>query len=251
MPDTFFQIARNVADSVGMRSISTLIGNPEPHAKAMRVLLVRGCRNLSRERNSSNQGWNVLTREFSFDTIPNQDEYSLPDDFQALIDDTLWDRSSYLRGRGPQSPSQWQFLKSGLVDTPQLSPFYRLARSTSGLGISLYLDPVPDITTPLVLEYMSNNFCLDQDGVTFKDEIENDGDRPLFNSDLVEMDLEWRFRESRGLSYASFLAEFEVERDRRIAEDAGQSVIHIGSTGTLGGISIGNYNIPETNYGVR
>ena len=248
MPSTFLEIANNVANITGIRSLGTLVGNPEPHAMAMLALLNRGGRILSRERNSYGQGWTVLTKEHTINTVNGQEEYLFPTDFQALVDGTVWSRSEYLAARGPLSPHQWQRQRSGLVGTVQLVPNYRLRRSSSGLGRSFFLDPVPDGGEELVIEYTSTSWIVASDDVTFRERIEVDTDRPILSDELVELDLEWRYRNARGLDYAAALAEFEYERDKHIADDPGISTISLGQDVST---SQDPYytNVPESGYG--
>ncbi len=229
-----FEIARNVASVVGMRDIDSLVGNPEPHARAMIVLLNRGCKNMAQMRTSADEGWIVLTREFVFRTVPGQEAYAFPDDYQDIVDGTIWNRDTYREARGPLSPTEWQLVKSGLVETTSIAPNFRIRRNTAGTGKAFWVDPVPSQAQDLVIEYVSNQWLTDASGTVFRHRVAADTDLTLFDDDLVEMDLTWRFKQSRGLSFAPELAEFELERDRRIAKDGGLRTVRVGRTPVVG-----------------
>ncbi|MYG26276.1 MAG: hypothetical protein F4213_09660 [Boseongicola sp. SB0677_bin_26] len=229
-----FEIARNVAAVVGMRDIDSLVGNPEPHARAMVVLLNRGCKNMAQMRGTSNQGWIVLTREFAFQTVPGQASYAFPDDYQELVDGTVWNRDTYREARGPLSPTEWQRIKSGLVETTSIAPNFRIRRNVAGTGKAFWVDPVPSQAQDLVIEYVSNQWLTDASQTVFRGRVAADTDLTLFDDDLVEQDLTWRFKQSRGLSFAPELAEFELERDKRFAKDGGLRTIRIGRTPAAG-----------------
>ena len=157
------------------------------------------------------------------------EEYALPEDFEALIDGTLWDRTSYREMRGTLTPQEWQQARSGLIQTVSIAPLYRIRGSSTGVGRSIYLEPIPTTEDTLVMEYVSGSWLQSgNDRTMFVDRISTDADIPLFDDDLMEMDLEWRFKQSRGLTFAAELAEWEMERDRRFAADAGPRTIVLG-----------------------
>ena len=245
MANDVLTIAQNASSIIGLESFSGLVNNSSPTPRAMLVLLNRGGQNLTRLRNTWGAGWTVLTREHEFTTVADQAEYVLPEDFEALIDRTVWDRSTYREARGVLSPFQWQEVRSGLIESTALTPRYRLRRNSGGTGRSIWLDPTPAGGDEIVLEYASKNWLVDADGSEFKAKITADTDEPLFDDDLVEQDLVWRYKQSRGLTFAAELAEFELERDRRIAEDAGARSIRVG-----GGRHLIRYpNVPEFGFG--
>lgn len=238
------EIAENAAAVIGIETLGSLVGNSSDHARSMLVLLNRSGRVLSQVRNEWGSGWVTLTRQWEFETVPDQAEYALPEDFDELIDGTVWDRSQYREARGTLSPQEWQTLRSGLVETVRISPYYRLRRNTAGTGRSLFLEPTPTEIEDLVLEYVSRHWLRSADSLTQHERVQADTDVPLFDGDLVEMDLLWRWKQSRGLSFAAELAEFELERGRRLKTDTGQRVISLGRRTRRYG-----YNVPESGFG--
>lgn len=246
MPDTALDLARNAASQIGMRDISALVGSVDAYARAMLVLLNRSGNTLARMRNTWGGGWAALTREHRFRTIAGEEEYQFPDDFQAIADGTVWDRSTYREARGPLSPQEWQQVRSGLIESNQITPNYRIRRGSNRGRRAFAVDPVPEVSEDMVLEYISDAWVVDADG-GFANKVTADTDGFIYDADLIEMDIVWRFKQSRGLSFAAELAEFEIERDRRFAEDAGVRALVIGRR-PMGGI--GGANISETGFGV-
>ena len=243
---TVLQIAQAAADVIGLAPVGSLVNNSDPASKAMVVLLNRGGRTLAAMRNAWGQGWTILTREYEFQTTPDVDQYALPEDFEALIDGTVWDRSTYRESRGTLSPQEWQQARSGLIQTVSIAPLYRIRRSTAGTSRALFLEPTPTTRDSLVLEYVSNAWMVSgTDSAQHLTMIAADTDVPLFNDRLMELDLSWRFKQSRGLTFAAELAEFEQERDRTFAEDAGPRTVSIGRRAFRGRWP----NIAETGFG--
>ena len=220
---TALEIAQNAAAIVGVEEPSHLKNNPDAHARALWALLNRAGKTLAKMRNAWGGGWGVLERQHGFTTVAGTAHYPLPDDFGELLHETVWDRGSAVELMGPLSPGEWQRSRSGLIAAPALAPLYRVTRRwiegnppTRGL----WLEPTPSDASRIVIEYLSKNWVYGADGEQ-KPGFTEDGDAPSFDDDLVEMDLVWRFKQTRGLAFATELAEFEIERDRRLATDTG------------------------------
>ena len=242
---TMLEIARDAADVSGVGAPASLIGNQEPGARAIVSLLNRAGNNMARMRNAWGGGWTALTREFTFQTVAGQEAYALPDDYQALVDGTIWDRTEFREARGTLSPQQWQRNRSGLIDTVTLAPYYRLRRGAGG-ETQIFLDPVPGEADDLVLEYVSENWLRDgRTSGTFRRRMGADTDVPLLPDDLLEMSLIWRFKEAQGLTFAAQLAEYELEVKRRMADDAAVRPVNIGR-----GLRRRWPNLPDSNFGL-
>ena len=226
MSSTVLSISQDVAAVIGVAPITSLVGSSEPHARAMRVLANTAGRELQQMRNEDGQGWIVLTREHEFDTVVGQDAYAFPEDFDQIVDGTVWDRDSYRIARGPLSPQQWQNVKSGLIETTRISPNYRIRSTAQGVR-QFWVDPTPGEIETLVIEYVSTHWVMSAQGER-REAIQHDSDTTLFHEELIYKSLLWRFKESRGLSFSPQLAEYELDASRRLARDAGTKTITIG-----------------------
>ena len=221
-------IAEAASAIIGMRVPISLIGSRDPDERAVLALFNRAGQTMIRMRNTWGAGWTALTREYEFETTPGVAEYALPEDFEALIDGTVWNRSVYREARGVLSPQQWQATKGGLIETVSIAPLYRIRRASAG-GRALWFDPTPAARESVVFEYASHHWLHSAaDRTATRRQVENDTDIPFLDDDLLEMSLLWRFKQSRGLSFAAELAEYEIEARLRMAEDAGARSITIG-----------------------
>ena len=239
-------IARDAAAVIGIEDFTTLVGNQISATRAILALLNRAGQNLSRSRNSFGEPWLSLLRESTFQTSPGEATYTLPEDYVTLVSDTVWDRSQFYEARGAMSPQNWQALRNGLVQTNvTLAPFYRIKSNPSGSEREMELYPTPTETRDLVFEYISNSWLRHPTQQTFYSRIQSDLDLPVIDSELLEMDLIWRFKQSRGLTFSAELGEFEMERDRRLAEDRGARAITIGRPGMRQPFP----NVPLTGFG--
>lgn len=68
-----------------------------------------------------------------------QDFYNLPDDWEQWVSQTAWSRSDRWQLRGPMTPQEYQFYKSGIVVTYPRQRYWVIGRRDKRLQI----DPVP------------------------------------------------------------------------------------------------------------
>lgn len=152
-----------------------------------------------------------------------QSDYSLPSDFQRVIDNTLWDRSRYWQMRGPQSPQQWQVYKSSVIGQASVQRRFRFRQEAGAQRISI--DPVPtDNGSPLVLEYVSNAWCQSAGGDAQTTWLA-DTDTLVLDETLFKLGMTWRMLRRLGLSYAEELSEYETEVRKAMAADGGSAIL--------------------------
>ena len=238
-------IAKDAYAAIGADAFESLTDSANAQSRRARSLVNKSGQTLARLRNAFGQGWVVLTREYEFNTVVGQANYSLPDDYAELIDKTVWDRTTYYNARGALTPQEWQAYKSGIIDSVALTPRYRLRRSPSQAVKVLSLDPTPTEVEALVFEYISSGWLVSRDG-NYLDRIASDTDEPLFDPVLMRLDIEWRARRAQGRDYSAELGEFEAERDSRFGSDSGGSVISLNGESEYG---LTQGNIPESGYG--
>ena len=201
---------------------------------------------MASKRGPFGESWVELTRQHITETVAGQADYALPEGFSDLITNSVWDRSTYREAPGPLTPQQWQRLQGGLIDTVALTPRYRVALNEDLGTVRLRLDPVPSGAEQIAFEYNSLFWARASAGSPISlGEVSEDGHIPVFPSDLVELDLEWRVRKSQGLNYRTDIAEFEMERDRLFAQSGGLKDVYMAPhvEDVLG------VNIPESGFG--
>lgn len=239
---TVLEIAQDAADVIGVERPESLRNNTDPDARTLLRQVTSVGRDLAIMKNSFGQGWAVLQLEHVFETVADQAEYALPGGFERLVDGTVWNRDSYREARGNLTAAEWQLVRSSLIETLSISPFYRMRRASDGMGLAFFLDPTPSSAETLVFEYVSKHWVRSSDGGETRDRFMEDTDAPLFDEELMQLGLVFEFRQSRGLSFATELAKFERRRDRLFSHDTGSRVLRVGrNKNRYRGI-----NIPET-----
>jgi hypothetical protein len=174
-----------------------------------------------------------------------QSDYPLPSDFQRPVDNTLWDRSRFWAMRGPQSPQQWQLIKSSIAGRATIARRFRF-RSVGGQAM-LSIDPVPtDNGAALVLEYVSNAWCKSSGGAP-QSAWAADTDFGVLDEYLIKLGLRWRVLRRLGMSYSDELDEYERAVAKALAHDGGAGILDLVRTDAQ--TLIGPWNVPEGNFG--
>jgi hypothetical protein len=165
-------------------------------------------------------------------------KYSMPADFDRLTDRTQWDKSKHWEMLGPETPQQWQWLKSGYIAT---GPRIRW-RMMGG-----YFQIWPAVSSPeyLGFEYISNSPVRDTNGVA-KQSFTADSDTSIFPDGLLIAGLKHMYYEAKGFG-DQYKPKFDELLGIAKANDGGSATLEMAPNPL--NILIGWENIPDGNYG--
>ncbi len=172
--------------------------------------------------------WVVLIKEHTFSTSNNVAKYAFPQDFKALINNTVWNRSQSDPASGSKSPQVWQDRKSGNVNTG-ITDEWRI-KPDRGLK-RFHIDPTPSSTETLAYEYLSDSWVKRSGRPdTFFALFATDAEISIIDEDIVTMQALWRVLKAMGLPYFDEKDEAEHQTDVYFAWDGGASVLDAGTT---------------------
>ena len=195
-------ICQTAAELSGFTAPATIIGNTAPLAVRLKALANAEGKHLMKKYN-----WSVLQKEHTFSTAASDADYVLPDDYDRMLADTAWDRTNYWQLRGGLSPDEWQFRKSAIVATAQVSKLFRI-KPVAG-SRQFFIDPTPASVESLVFEYISNQWAGIAAGGSTKVAFTLDDDVSLIDEYVIELGVRWRLRELQGLSYLEQRHEYD------------------------------------------
>ena len=170
-----------------------------------------------------------------------QIRYAFPSDFDRLVDDTDWDKSTNWPIYGPETAQQWQYLKSGLVST---SPLYRFRQ----FGSLFQVWPNLNTNDYIGFEYISNYWVAATGAALSKNAFSVDTDTCIFPDRLMICGLKYRFAQSQGMERAKDYA-MEWTRQLNIAKSADAGSQKLSMAPRMGRTLIGFDNVPDSNYG--
>ena len=210
---TQLSIIRNAAHIIGVFAPNSIKNNNDPVALSMHALINRAGKNMARMRSTNDSSWLFLQKTGVITTVIDQSSYPVEDGFVRLIRDTLWDADEYWKLNSLESPKEWASLVFGLEIYPQIAPAIRMISEDGVKKFQLFPTPSEDGRN-FAYYYTSSHWVkyVSGDDIGTRDGFVEDTDTSFFDEDLLEMDLIWRFKQSRGLSFATELAEFEMEK---------------------------------------
>jgi hypothetical protein len=183
--------------------------------------------------------------ENNFTTEDGLAAYPLPADFQRPISQTEWDRKNLWPMIGPETPQQWQWLKSGILSTGPRERF-RLVGDTMEIWPTPSSDPASGgIAAGLTLSYfyISKWWVIAADGTTRKAAADKDDDSCVFDDRLMISAVKLRFYQAKGFDTTAFAADFQNNLDDAIAQDSGAPILSMSREPQFPLITI--YNIPD------
>ena len=163
-------------------------------------------------------------------------KYDMPSDYDRQIDRTHYDKSKRWEMLGPETPQQWQFLKSSYISTgPRLR--YRI------MGQYFQIWPQMSTNEYLGLEYISENWVNNGLAATFTD----DSDTCIYPDRLIILGLKKKYFEVKGFDATYFERDYQRELAIAKANDQGSPTLSLAPRPAT--VLIGWENIPDSNYG--
>jgi len=174
----------------------------------------------------------------------NAADYSLPSDFNNMIDQTGWNRTNRLPVGGPVDGQVWQYLKGrqqGVVFNVLFRPVANVLR--------LY----PDTDTPggynIVFEYVSNSWVSATGGTT------PTTDQPTANTDIIYFDqllvmrgLKLAWLKAKGFPTEHAQRQYDECEEEAMNADGSAEVLNLRGRGPYDPL-IGLQNVPITGFG--
>lgn len=166
-------------------------------------------------------------------------KYSMPADYDRPVDRTQWDKSKHWEMLGPDSPQQWQWLKSGYIATGPRMRF----RPLGG-----YFQTWPPVATAeyIGMEYVSKNWATAVAG-TGKTSFTVDTDTCIFDDRLMVLGLKKKYLEAKGFDAQIVRMDYNTALTIAKATDAGASTLSFAPR--LSSNLVGIQNAPDSGYG--
>ncbi len=194
--------------SLGLPLLTTVIGNTTSHAPLMLVAAKEELDSLATRAN-----WQALTKEHTFTTTASAVQLTasaIPTDFDRMIHESIYNRTTRRQVYGPLSPEDWQNIQASLVT--MVDPAYRIR------GGTILMSPTPASGDTIAYEYISKYKVLSAvsaEQVTWA----ADTDTTRFDEPIVTLGVVWRYRRGRGYPYSNELEEYERRVVDRIMRD--------------------------------
>ena len=165
--------------------------------------------------------------------------YDLPNGFDRITDRTQYDKSKRWEMLGPETPQQWQWLKSSYISTgPRIR--WRI------MGQKFQIWPLTSTNEYLSFEYISTNWATSATGAT-QAQFLADTDTCIYPNRLMVLALKKKYFEVKGFDTSSYQRDYDMQLNLAKANDAGSATLSLAPR--TANVLIGWENIPDANYG--
>ena len=192
MASSLLDLVNEVCLEVGLPTTTLVVSSTDTQVKQLLALANRE----GREQVAAPNQWPQLQKVQTVTLVNGQASYDFPSDFNAYISETIWNPSMRWTVAGPMSPQDWEFLKSGLINS---QPWMRF-RIWQG---KIFFDPTPTSVNDgqtVTIEYQSNSYCNSAAGVA-QSKWAADTDTFALPEDVLVLGLKWRWLAAKRLDY--------------------------------------------------
>lgn len=175
----------------------------------------------------------------------SQTMYAMPSDFDRIVDETQWDKSTHWKLLGPETAQQWQWLKSGYIST---GPRIRYRQ----LGSRFQIWPPSGISDLLGFEYISNQWVTSAAALAAgtapdKTALTVDTDTNVFPDRLVVLGTKLKYFAVKGFDTTNLMNDYETQKMIAKSADAGSPTLSMNPRPSQ--VLLGYGNIPDSAYG--
>ena len=166
-------------------------------------------------------------------------KYDLPPDYEAITDNTQWDKTKRWQMLGPEDAQQWQWLKSGYISTgPRIR--WRI------LGDKFQIWPPYNTQEYLGFEYRSKGWARSATGQV-KNSFTADNDTTVYDDRLLVLKTKLKYFEIK--SFDTTALQQDYFRVLNVAKANDKGAPNLSFAPYPAKVLIGYANIPDTGYG--
>lgn len=200
---SLLSICQDILNETKSSSIpAVIIGNNDDVAKQILQAVKNSIIELSR-----GYQWQELQKEYTFASVISQANYSLPSDFDRLVNDTFWNQDQHRALIGATTAEIWRILKDSATLGVGDEEFYRIRNN------EIVIHQTPTVAENYVFEYITKNIVKSSTD-TPQTGFLADTDIPVIDEYIVKLDTTWRWLKNNGRAYA----EEKITAEKAIAE---------------------------------
>lgn len=166
-------------------------------------------------------------------------KYTLPSDYDRMINRTQWDKTNHWEMVGPETSQEWQWLKSGYVQT---TPRIRFRQ----LGGFFQIWPPQSESDLYGFEYLSKNWAFNASG-TSQASFTADDDTCIFPDRLMVSALKLKYFSAKGFDTTDYRRDYEIQLEAAMSSDKGAPNLNLAPRPQS--ILISYNSIPDSGFG--
>lgn len=139
-------------------------------------------------------------------------------DFNFIVNETFWDRTTRRPVFGPKSPAEWQQLQAQLMQGPWYQYTIR--------GNQLLMLPAPAPGDQIFFEWCSKNWCTSLGGAG-QAAMVADTDVSKIDETLITLGAIWRFKQDRRIAYQADFDKWQGKFDDLTSRDGAKARLNL------------------------
>ena len=211
---SLLSIIEDVADEVGITKPTEIVTSTDNN-----VIQLLSIANREGKALASRYRWTRMLAEATWTIVAAADQGLINSaivtagDFDYIMDDTMWNRTTSLPILGSLNPVDWQTLQAFPVTGP-----YQQYKIEQG---KIFIDPAPTSADTAAFHYKTTSWC-ESSGGTGQARWAADTDVGRLNEELLTLGIIWRWRKRKGLEYAEDFNIYEIQVMDAMARDGGK-----------------------------
>lgn len=204
------------------------------------TLQLAGLMNQAGQANNHDFQWRQTTKQHTFTTVAAElQPDGFPDDFDRIVPDTVYNRSTTRKIYGPMTEEDWQKYKAYPIFT-SVNPAFIMRGEDEW-----YFQPAPSDSWTIAYSYISKEWAKSAADVGLE-YMTADNDRSLIPEELMILEVIWRFLKAKNFDYAEAMQDCQSYKAQLMAQNKCQPRLNM--TFGLNRFSIYPANVPEGNY---
>lgn len=230
-------IINRVAVQVGLSAVADPFASTDPVFVQLCELL-----NMMGEDLQNQHEWGSLIRETTITTSASATSYAMPADFDRLIDDTEWNRSTRFSLVGPLTGPEVQYLKARLSGV-LIQVAFRLQANVMTFALA-----PPDNQT-IAFEYVSDYWAWSAAGQQPDKSLATAStDTILYPQDLMIAAVKWAWLDTKGFDTSSAAEKLQSILESSKSKNTAARTLNLGGIGVNPDHLIDAENLPITGY---
>lgn len=208
-------VVQAACNDLSLPALTSVVGNGASHAPLMLRVAKEELNALA-----TRYEWQRLRSENTFlatATAVQVTASAVPADFDRMVNETFFNRSSKRRVWGPLSSEEWQNNQAHSITMIDPSYYFR--------GGTILLTPTPTTGHIYAYEYISTNKARSNAGAV-QENWQADSDTSVFREDIVTLGIGWRYKKAKGYIYTADQEEYERRVIEAIMRDGTRSRIY-------------------------
>lgn len=206
---SILDIAKEVAPLLSLGEPSTLFGANVPSgSRKLRNQITKVCKYLNGRRD-----WGVNLAEHTWTSTATEVQANgLPSDYLRHVEETSWNRTQRRPIEGPISSNEWNALKAQVEGG--IHDMFRIRDD------QYLIFPTPAANETMAYEYVRNSIGKTSGGSRISAFTANE-DKTLWPDELVELEVQWRYRKSEGMDYSEEYRNAQIAYHDAVKGDKG------------------------------